>query len=476
MPILALLLAAGCTSAVAPHPQHLSSRDVNIRQCAAWYESLDAAVDAAGVRDGGEARVAGSPHLRVNRFLAAFRTQIVNDDSPLAHVWLAAMAALDVDARAAEIANLRTSSGNTDSNAPLQQELLRCGDLLRRVDRASAIAPHAAVDDDYSTTKRALGLYGVIRVPFFVGVTAWQDRARQAFAAGAALPVSRYTPPRAPMREAAVARFTEASRDALGVPVLSANDWRALFDAYAPEIEVETSGAYDQIGALTWDASRLVLNAAVPTVYQRVSYTRIAGKTHTQLNYSFWFSERPAASVFDVVAGSLDGVIFRVTLDRAGQVLIYDTIHSCGCYHLFFPTESVRTKPAPNDHEEWAFVPRAAPTLAATERIAIRLQSRSHYVVGIDAVSPANGIAYQWRDDRELRALPLLDGTTKSIFSIDGIISGSERGERWLFWPMGVASAGAMRQWGRHATAFVGKRHFDDADLFERRFEISGGR
>jgi len=29
-----------------------------------------------------------------------------------------------------------------------------------------------------------------------------------------------------------------------------------------------------------------------------------------------------------------------------------------------------------------------------------------------------------------------------------------------------------MRQWGRHATAFVGKRHFDDADLFERRFEF----
>jgi hypothetical protein len=35
---------------------------------------------------------------------------------------------------------------------------------------------------------------------------------------------------------------------------------------------------------------------------------------------------------------------------------------------------------------------------------------------------------------------------------------------------MGIASAGAMRQWGRHATAFVGRRHFDDADLFEKRF------
>jgi hypothetical protein len=29
-----------------------------------------------------------------------------------------------------------------------------------------------------------------------------------------------------------------------------------------------------------------------------------------------------------------------------------------------------------------------------------------------------------------------------------------------------------MRQWGRHATAFVGHRHFDDADLFEKYFEM----
>ena len=54
----------------------------------------------------------------------------------------------------------------------------------------------------------------------------------------------------------------------------------------------------------------------------------------------------------------------------------------------------------------------------------------------------------------------------------DGLVAGTERTERWLFWPMGIESAGAMRQWGRHATAFVGRRHFDDHDLVERRFEL----
>jgi hypothetical protein len=51
-------------------------------------------------------------------------------------------------------------------------------------------------------------------------------------------------------------------------------------------------------------------------------------------------------------------------------------------------------------------------------------------------------------------------------------MAGTDRLESWLFWPMGIERAGAMRQWGRHATAFVGRRHFDDARLLEHRFDL----
>jgi hypothetical protein len=71
-----------------------------------------------------------------------------------------------------------------------------------------------------------------------------------------------------------------------------------------------------------------------------------------------------------------------------------------------------------------------------------------------------------------LRALPLPEGGTRSLYGADGLVAGTQRSERFLFWPMGIASAGAMRQWGHHATAFVGRRHFDDADLIARRFVI----
>ena len=116
---------------------------------------------------------------------------------------------------------------------------------------------------------------------------------------------------------------------------------------------------------------------------------------------------------------------------------------------------------------------RAAPVEPGT-RIVLRIASGTHY---LERVTPApgpagSGIEYLFADDDALRSLPLPDGGRRSAFRPDGIVPGSERAERYLFWPMGIAEPGAMRQWGRHATAFVGRRHFDDADLIERRFEL----
>ena len=103
----------------------------------------------------------------------------------------------------------------------------------------------------------------------------------------------------------------------------------------------------------------------------------------------------------------------------------------------------------------------------------ISVASATHFIERVGVVSgPDSLVRYGFRSYDELRSLARLDGSRRSLFGADGIVAGSERGERFLYWPMGIASAGAMRQWGRHATAFVGRRHFDDADLLERRFEL----
>jgi hypothetical protein len=209
--------------------------------------------------------------------------------------------------------------------------------------------------------------------------------------------------------------------------------------------------------------------------YGRLAFTRYHGKTLTQLVYTIWFPERPSSGAADILSGRLDGVVFRVTLGIDGAPLVYDSMHPCGCYHMFFPTARVRLLPAPEPAIEWAFVPSRLPALAPAQSVVVRIASRTHYVVNVRQDAGAPAAAYRLADDNDLRALPTADRGTRSAFGPDGIVPGTERGERYLFWPMGIDNAGAMRQWGTHATAFIGRRHFDDADLIERRFEPSPG-
>lgn len=55
----------------------------------------------------------------------------------------------------------------------------------------------------------------------------------------------------------------------------------------------------------------------------------------------------PRASLLgslDLLAGRFDGIQWRVTLDHYGRPLIYDSIHPCGCYHLFFAGDALQSK------------------------------------------------------------------------------------------------------------------------------------
>jgi hypothetical protein len=112
--------------------------------------------------------------------------------------------------------------------------------------------------------------------------------------------------------------------------------------------------------------------------------------------------------------------------------------------------------------------------------VVLRLSSRSHYLQRVSVVDAPAGAAtaYRLRDEDELRSLTVTraDATgrlSRSAYDADGMIPGTERLERFFFWPMGIASAGQMRQWGRHATAFVGRRHFDDPALLDRYFDLA---
>lgn len=452
-------------------------------RCARLFAAVDAIVDEAGVRDARAQRVPGFPYLRSDRLLAELARRAA--DGPGFDAWLRMAAREDGQARAIELANLPPAARARLPEIPVEKAMSECRLRLAGADLAAArsrerLRAAAQVPPDYRSWKRVLGLYPLTRIPFAYGVRRWQAQTEAVFnTPPEALPrrgrLVRYAPGHPRPSEAEVARLlAQPRRDPFGLPDWSDAERETLFRAFAPEFVVDEASHDDRVGALQYDADdALRVDFFRPVVYRRVSFARFAERWLPQFVYSLWFPARTPESVGDILAGRFDGLTWRVTVGPDGRPLAYDSMHNCGCYHLFIPTAAARARPQPESLDETLFAPQALPRLGAADRLALRLEAGTHYLQRVLVNDAAeHGVRpYAFADDDELRSLPLAAGGRRSAFGPDGIVPGSERGERFLFWPMGIANPGAMRQWGRHATAFVGMRHFDDPDLFEKYFE-----
>jgi len=477
--LLACVLLGACAAAdpyrAAPVAAQLAARDA-AGDCARRFAMLDTAIDALGVRDAAAVRVPGFPFVRVDRVHAALATELDDArDAARVRAWLDGVVALDAQARRIEVANAAlpaAAGGDLDALAHCRALLVGALDGARDGAKLTALRAAATVPDDYSDALRALGLYPLTRLAFAAGIRRWHEDTLAVFNqpedALARRGVRRIYGPRA-----AAAAVKPLARDALGVPRADAATLAALLQRHAPVWDIDTASDDDRIGALVWQGApaALAVDVAQPTVDAQVAYTRLAGRWQLQLVYTAWFAARPPQSRFDALAGPFDGVVWRVTLDDALEPLVYDAIHPCGCYHLFFPTSRLAARPVEPSLDEGLFAPQTAPALRPGQRLRLRIESRTHYLQRVAvAGEAAPDLVYGLRDADTLRSLPLPGGGTRSAFDRDGLLPGSERLERAFFWPMGIASAGQMRQWGRHATAFVGRRHFDDPALFDRYF------
>jgi hypothetical protein len=487
--LVAVATLGGCASTrttADPSTRSLAADAAGIdATCRAWFARLDATVDRAGTRDAEAHRIADFPFLRVDRFTASFgpevRSSPANQDA-----WIERMRRLDRAARAVELDGLDATSlaalGIDDAAAALSRVDACASDAIRQLrDQPTALATlieRARVPDAYRDWLRVLGLYPLTRIPFAAGIRSWEAGVREAHGRQSPDrdPATVYRPRHplglAPERVRAV--LERAPRDALGIPEPDEGDRALLFTAFAPILAIATQSDADRIGApVRSTGDRLVLDIDRPTVYARLAHARYRGHILLQLVYTAWFPERPPTHALDILSGRLDGIILRVTLDPQGRPVLYDTIHPCGCYHQFHPLPGVTVLPAPDPLEEWAFVPAPVPAPLPGTRIRIRIAGGTHEVTGVLQDWTSGGaVPYDLVDAAALRAIPDAAGRRRSLYGPDGLVAGTTRAERWFFWPMGIPSAGTMRQWGHHATAFVGRRHFDDADLIERRFRF----
>lgn len=435
---LIYLFIAGCATRGPAIPDD----DPAAQACLQQYHDMDRAVARARVGDAEYDRVPGFPYLRAERLSLV----LADREGWSRNRLLRQLAANDADARAIEYRNLHGQDAVVDIAF-----WHGCSAILTGYINGQAMTRITDLSfDRYQDWKRVLGLYPLTKIGVAAGFNRWK----------------------------------KANLDSFG-QALSPSEPVILYSAKAgsqppphlPIFAIETAGEFDRPGVPVWqDLDRPGIDPSQPVLFHRTDQAIMDGQNVIRHSYLIWFSERPKTGALDLLGGRLDGLIWRVTTDQAGRVLLYDSIHPCGCYHLFFPTDRVRFIGQDRRFEDGTTIPGPAPRIGADERIVIHMASASHYITGLSvagadtAISPLDLQPY----DR-LRSLPH-PGGYRSLFGPDGMVAGTKRLERLTLWPMGVKSPGAMRQWGHHATAFVGKRHFHDPLLFEDLFEIIGDR
>ncbi len=262
-----------------------------------------------------------------------------------------------------------------------------------------------------------------------------------------------------------------AYRDSpLGVPRLTQAQLDRLFVYHAPSIAVQQTSPADRLSGVSYNGESVEAAPEQPTLYTSTHYNRWRGRYLLQLSYTFWFPERPKDSALDLYGGRWNGLTWRVTLDESGQPLLYESLHNCGCYHQIWLPDHLTLDPGIEGE-----VPLVLP-LDWHGRPRLTLVSGAHYIRNVDAVGSRPAITLS--DQRTYQLAPyqillaLENGTGQGadygrLFQPDGLVEGSARLERFVLWPFGIPSPGAMRQLGSHAIAFVGRRHFDQPDLLE---------
>jgi len=276
-------------------------------------------------------------------------------------------------------------------------------------------------------------------------------------------------------------------------------DHASILSKYAPIIGVEWGDARpydivsDRIGAVTVDGSPGAIDVSVdptnPTIYAYTSSAKIHGKTYQQLNYVWWFPNRPAFTKDDIGAGKIDGAMLRITLDSRGRPAIIESSLNCGCGHDVFISEKLESaayqvfgdpatgkrfsveKDYPGKRDIVVidtFDPgtgNARPLLLTSSGYHEVIQVKFDTLAAIASMDIAEDTSYRLTDYDMLDALPLGNGIA-SMFGPDGLVHGAGRPEGFLLAPSGILSAGQPRKRGTQRIRWDDYLH-DDPRLLE---------
>ena len=423
--VLALVLLSGCAGRGSSDP------------CLAEFARADAVIAQAGVRDGEARRVPGHRHLVTDRFLASFAQADMAPDARLA--WVGRLRAGDTAARTREAARLSVAD-----HARLPEGLKACGDALAEAqarDNAAFDRLRRSVDvpSEYDDLARAAGAFPLSALALAATrpddpVPVSQGRTRDFGLA---------TPP-APDR---AARLAALPRDALGIPVLDETSTRALLADFAPVFRVEGGQAPGMpVAGVPPD-----VDVSRPTLFGRIAFTRMGPDILIQPVYTLWFAGADGIPV---------QILWRTTLDRRGRPIVYDAIDGTGGNHRFSPVPPAIRQIVPEDADlrDEPVVAGVGPSPGPAERLVVRLAPGGIAVTAVGAEIPGDVGPLELAGFDQLAPL----------YAADGTVPGTGRPGAWWRWVTGLDARARIRAWGRHGTARIGQRHFDDPWLIQR--------
>jgi len=129
-----------------------------------------------------------------------------------------------------------------------------------------------------------------------------------------------------------------------------------------------------------------------PAIYfETQEFVTVKG-IYTNLIYRIHFQEVPFGwTSLNLTAGHNPGLLFIYTLDQTGTLLLVTTVHTCGCYLAFFPTEAMPRQSLP---KSWSADPQPVygyilpsslrlPEETADSRVAFTLESETHRISAV---------------------------------------------------------------------------------------------
>lgn len=433
--------------------------------CRDQYAEIDARIDASGVRDAEFYRVPGYPYLRTDRLLATFGPQVRSVDE--VSEWVRRMRELDQESRDYEYMNLGLSELEA---AQLRDRFLNCGRVLANIELTEPGALDALVaqvypKDAYSLAARFFGLHALRKFAIDANETGLREElssSRQQAPTDDGSAIQGWTVKPAEDLRLLQAVTAAVQFNVLGFPNLFGSQWRALAEIHAPRLWIESTDESEGPAAPTWTSAGLQADSARPIVSYQIGYTRFGDDLLIQITYSVWFRSAVTSR-----SSPIDGLVWRVTLDRQLEPLTYESLHPSGADHRWYPVRALTVRDDADLGESFVS-PQPSP-----RRAVLRIAAHTHRLMQVasDAASgPATQREFELRPYEELYTLPHPGGGTCSLFGPDGLVPTSRGSDEATGWWSGIRRPGALRQTGHQAIGRIGRRHFDDPDLMEATF------